>query len=202
MKYLALFVLVSSITTLCIAQTPSGSPAKSQCSLTLEQSPEIRGVRLGMSAEKLMAAFPADAHRMAIENALKEAKKADNYGFARANLFAGNSEANPRLSGVGVITVEFLDERITTLHVSYSGPEWKNTDQFIAKLSEAFRLPTVDHWRYEPGANMKSLTCDGFLIQVYTGRTSDVMVKASSALQVVNDRREAVKEKERQAFKP
>jgi len=190
------------MTTLCIAQTPGGSTAKSQCSLTPEQSPEIRGVRLGMSADKLMAVFPEEAHRTAVENAVKDSKKADSYGFARVNLFAGSPEANPRFSGVAIITVELLDERITSFYVNYRGPEWKNVDQFIAKLSEAFHLPTVEHWRPEPGASLKSLTCDGFVIQAYAGNSSGVFVKGTTALQVVNDHREAVKEKERQAFKP
>ncbi len=67
MKQLALLAFLVCATATVRAQTPT-SPANVQCALTAAQSPEIRSVRLGMSADKLKAAFPEDANRNAIEN--------------------------------------------------------------------------------------------------------------------------------------
>lgn len=202
MKYVALVALCCSITTLCIGQTPGGSSAKSQCRLTLEQSPEIRGVRLGMSADKLMAVFPEEANRIAVDKAVKDSKKAESYGFAVFSLISDNSGANARFSGIGFIGIELLDERIASFRIGYRGPEWKNVDQFITKLSEALHMPTVEYWVLEVGSG-KSLTCDGFTVYAQTeGIINVVIVNSTTAPQVVNDRREAVKEKARQAFKP
>jgi hypothetical protein len=202
MRYLALVALCCSMTTLCLGQTPSGPSAKPQCRLTPEQAPEIRGVRLGMSMEKLMAAFPEDANRTTIETAVKNSKRSDNYGFSGGTLYPGNGGANEKFAGVIAIGVEILDERVSFFQVSYRGPEWEDVDQFIAKLSDAFHLPKAELWK-PAAAETKSLACNGFEIRAYTGESSNaVLVRSSAAAEVVNDRREAAREKERRAFKP
>ncbi len=61
MKYAALLTLLTCVSLVTFSQTPGGSSSPTQkCSLTHAQSPEIRGIRLGMTAEQLLALFPDD----------------------------------------------------------------------------------------------------------------------------------------------
>jgi hypothetical protein len=187
---------------LSVGQTPAAPAAKQQCSLSLGQSPEIRGVRLGMTADKLLVAFPEIDNRTSIERAVQESKRTYSYGAGTFSLNQDPGAANPKFTGVSRIGVEILDERVTSFYVAYTGPEWKNVEQFIARLSEAFKLPGADSWTPEPGDSNRSLECNGFVIDVHAGGYNSVRVRVPSATRIVEDRREAVKEKARVAFKP
>ena len=170
--------------------------------MTSAQAPEIRGIRLGMNAQQLLSLFPEDGNRQRITDAVKESKRIDKYGVGRFDIRADREIANPRLTGVNYITVELLDERVTSFHISYAGPEWESVDQFVAKLSDALQLPNS----WEPvGEWQKLLRCDGFVVDVYTTRDSAeswVRVQDTSAHRFVEDRRKTAKEKEREVFKP
>lgn len=199
MKYLTLVICVALLTS---GQTPNSS-SPSKCSLTREQAPEIRGIRLGMSAEQLSALFPEDGNRQRIMEAVKQSKLSDNYGVGRLDLRAEKAVANPRLSGTDSITVELLDERVTSFHIFYVGPEWKNVDQFVARLSDALRLSSS--WWVPEDELQRSLKCDGFRVDagaVNGVSRSWVRMQDTSAPLVVENRRETAKEKLRQAFKP
>jgi len=74
-------------------QTPGNSAPQRGCSLTLARSPEIRGIRLGMSIEQLMNLFPEETNRASIRRAVEESKGAHMFG---ASTFAVQPEY-PRL---------------------------------------------------------------------------------------------------------
>ncbi|HEX9429952.1 MAG TPA: hypothetical protein VF944_06195, partial [Candidatus Bathyarchaeia archaeon] len=143
-------------------------------------------------------------NRLGITEAIKRSQRVDQYGVGRFDLQADSKTANPRLTGVNYITVELIDERVTSFHISYAGPEWKTIGQFVAKLSEGFGLPNGASWE-QGDESRKSLKCNGFVVDVYAFRGTGenwVRVQDTSAHRLVEDRREAAKEKERQAFKP
>jgi len=170
--------------------------------LTREQAPEIRGIRLGMSTEQILGLFPDDTNRQRITEAIKDSKRVDSYGLGRFDLRPDKEAANPKLAGINYITVEVVDERVTSFQIEYAGTQWKTVDQFVAKLSEGLRLPSSS---WERGDLSSHLKCDGFRVEAYAfqGSTQSlVRVRDTSAPQVVEDRREAAKEKARQAFKP
>jgi hypothetical protein len=199
MKYAALVGLLLWLTTNAVGQT-----ATPQCSLTRERSPEIRGVRLGMTTDKLATIFPEDENRASIEKAVKESKRVDKYGDVRFTLQPNKEAVNPKFSGVNWISIEILDEHIASFQVSYVGPEWNNVDEFISKVADAFHLPTASTWA-PANEYQKSLKCDGFVVSAFVTKGSSnpiVSVGDTSTARVVSDRREAAKEKERQAFKP
>ena len=204
MKYAAVLIFAACVPILAVSQTLSRSSASSGCSLTPVQSPEIRGIRLGMTSGQLLTLFPEEANRHVITEAVKESQRADKYGVSRFDLRGDNTTVNPRLTGIKYITIELLDERVTSFHISYAGPEWKSVDQFVANLSDVFRLPKAASW--EPAdESRRSLKCSGFVIDVYAfqdARENWVRVRDTSVPRVVEARREAAKEKERQAFKP
>lgn len=202
MKYVFLLTLVACFALPTVTQTPSGSSADLRCSLTREQAPEIRGIRLGTSTEQLLSLFPEEANRQRITDAIQNSKRVDSFGVGRFDLVPDKEVANPKLAGINYITVEVIDERVTSFHIEYAGIEWKTVDQFTAKLSEGLRLPRSS---WESGVDSSHLNCDGFTVEAYASRGSRqsvVRVRDTSAPQVVEDRREAAKEKARQAFKP
>jgi hypothetical protein len=155
-----------------------------------------------MTTEQLLSLFPDDFNRERIMGAVKESKRDQKYGAGRFDLRADNEIPNPRFAGVKYITVELLDERVTSFQIAYAGPEWNTVDAFVAKLSEALRLPG-ESW--EPGSDSRSMKCDGFTVDAYAfGDSSEswVRVHDTSAPRVVENRRQVEKEKERQAFRP
>lgn len=204
MKYSIVLTFAACIALLSVSSTKSSSTANFGCSLTRVQSPEIRGIRLGMTSAQLLALFPEEANRHGIAVAIKQSQRVDNYGVGRFDLRADSGVVNPRLTGINYITIELTDERVTSFHIAYAGPDWKTVDQFVAKLSEVLGLPNVASW--EPGdESRKSLKCDGFAVDAFAFRDAGenwVRVHDTLAPRLVQDRREAAKQKERQAFKP
>src|SRR5262245_7701737 len=132
MKYATLLTFLT-ISLISFNPTPRGSSANSRCDLTRANAPEIRGIRLGMTAEQLLGLFPDDNNRMRITEAIKESKRPDRYGVGRFDLRSDTGLRDPRFTGLNYITVEILDERVTSFHVAYAGPEWNTIDQFVAR---------------------------------------------------------------------
>jgi hypothetical protein len=200
MKYLT---LVACVTLLTLVQASTTSAAMSKCTLTREQSPEIRGVRLGMTTDQLLSRFPDFDNREKINEAIAQSQRAESYGAARFDLSPDKEKANPRFAGVTTISISLIDQRVTRIYVNYQGPEWKTVDQFVAKLNEGLRLPSS---AWDPGSETSQhMSCDGFTVDAYASRgstVSTVAVQDTSAPQVVEDRREAAREKVRQAFRP
>ena len=205
MRRLILLSLILCVTATIRGQVAGSSSANSQCALAVAQSPEIRGIRLEMSAERLMAAFSEELNRAAIDRAIKESKKPANYGFGRTELRPVIGVTSPKFVDVNWISVEFLDERVTSFTIGYGNPAWSSVDQFITKLSETLQLPAPEKWSGEPGSPSKYLKCEGFGVNAlaspgnYGGMLS---VRDALAYQTVANRREAEKEKARKAFKP
>src|SRR6185369_1943853 len=112
MKYTALLILLACTSVLSIDQTSRSPPGKAKCILTRTQSPEIRGIRLGMAPDELLAVYPEDVNRLKISEAIKESKRANNYGVARFDLRPDRETPNPRFKGLNYITIELLDERV------------------------------------------------------------------------------------------
>ena len=201
MKYLFVLTALACLALPTFSQTPGSSAAKSVCSLTREQGPEIRGVRLGMSMEQLKNLFPQEEARRRIVDAINVSKQDENYGGGRVDIPIDRTDATWK--GVNYLSIRFVDERVTSISISYVGPEWNSVDQFVAKLSAGFRLPG-SAWEIREGtyAQMK---CGGFKVDAFAPRgstESSVHVVDIAAPQVVEERREAAKEKVRQAFRP
>lgn len=202
MKHLFVLTSVACFAFLTFSQTPSGSSGNPKCSLTREQSPEIRGVRLGMSTDQLQNVFPDEKNRQRIIDAVTASKQSDQFGAGKLDIWPDKQVDNARLAGVNYISIGLLDGRVTSFHVAYTGPEWKNVDQFITRLTEGLRLPAS---AWEIGDVSGQMKCDGFRVDAYANRGSTesiVRVQDVSTYQIVEDRREAAKEKVRQAFKP
>lgn len=196
MKQALSAIIIAAIGTLTLVQAQQ-TPPVGKCSLTLAQAPEIRSLRLGMTSEDVLKKFPSGADDHQVKSALSSADK--EFGRAKFSI-SGLDMSRPEYEGVTAFYFEFLDNRLVGLSVSYKSPEWKTLDDFIARLSEAFKLPPASAWDNLNSTNSKTLTCQGFKISAAAG--SWVSLRTLDADQIVNHRHEEAKEKVRKAFKP
>lgn len=198
MKPLILAALVSSAS----GQTQSDFPATQKCSLTLAQSPAIRGLKLGMGVEEVLRQFPGSSDEPHIRNALSMADK--EFGIARFAVSARPQASESRFAGINGLSFEFMDSRLSSLWVQYAGPEWRSIDEFISRLSEPLNLPGPNAWEPSNLSIQKTLKCAGFEMRAFVGESSlsSLLLRNPAADQIVKERQSAEKEKARKAFKP
>lgn len=191
-------ILVSATFTLAQAQAANGSPQQ-RCTLTLAQSPTIRGFKLGMTVDEVLARFPSQSQSPTIRAALDHAPKA--FGVARFSV----SPNDKAFEGINTFDFEFLDNDLTSFYVAYTGPEWNSVREFISALSSSLKLPGIEYWEPSDAETYRSLKCDGFDVRaVIGGGGPSNFVKVSNLLapQTVMARQNEAKEKARQAFRP
>jgi hypothetical protein len=162
---IAIFAL-ALITHSAYAQQPSQPQPQSECGLTAATSPGVRGIRLGMSTEQLLALFPGSTKRRDFKETLERAKAAGSEETARLSFDATADGGGDAFSGVDSVSVVVYKGRVTEFTVSYAGPTWRNVDEWIGKLSESLKLPGVRKWAAGPSENPnKILKCNGVEIE-------------------------------------
>ena len=188
MRYTRL--LLAAIFALCLAAAHAQQAQAQVCTLTVEQAPELRGFRLGMTTEEIRARFPgALVRQMGFGSSSAQ--------LTQAAFGQGNADA---YKGVNDINLLFLDDHLAYLAVGYDQTvPWKNAGQFAARVSEFLKLP--DAWRDGAGNGNKVLTCAGFDVIVTPG-INTVTLTIPGYSEVLRQRREQHEEKLRQDFRP
>ena len=139
--------------------------AQSRCSLTVASSPSVRGLKLGMTTQQLLAMFPGVSKRREMKDALDQAKAAGGetvyLGFDPA------TDANKgEFAGVALVSAGVSKGKVVDLSVVDVGTSWGSVDEWIGKLAEMYRLPGAQDWRVGPSENPnKVLRCDGIEIE-------------------------------------
>lgn len=205
--FMTLFALVVLALSPAQSQESSKSQNASRCSLNPAQSPAIRGtVKLGMTAQELLPLF-SDSNEMN-KNALDHSGGFPNFGVARLSFYTGKDD---RLAGIQSLQVTVFDGRVVEITVRYDeypvGPQWRKVDDFVARLSEAFRLPAAGDWASTGGNDYdsKTLTCIGWEITAGVSpgpRAGFFTVLNSTYRGVVQERSAAYEETKRKEFKP
>jgi len=193
------------------AQTAGQPLSQSVCTLTVAESPTIRGLKLGMSTEQLLSLFPESGQSPAIRNSIDNAQGYPRFGVAGLSFKPSGYPASvqDRFTDVDSIDVELFDGQVAKFRVTYigtqsrpRGPSWPNVDTFIAKLSEAFALPDTSVW-FMSSADQRTLKCSGFEIQAANWNGSgSILLFNTLYLNTVRQRAEADEERRRRAFKP
>ncbi|MDQ2856837.1 MAG: hypothetical protein M3R68_10945 [Acidobacteriota bacterium] len=205
MKYFALTVsLVVLLSPQAFSQSRSEQPAVSPCTLTVTQSPAIRGVKLGMSAQELFTLFPGSAEHDEIKSAMAKADDYPQFGVVPISFAISQYANNDRFAGIDYVQSYLFDGRVARFSVQYSGlpegPQWMNADDFITKLGESLKLPAAKDWAaYQGGKNVK---CNGFEMRVTTPNQASLSVMTSELFEKQGQRRKAYEEKKRREFKP
>lgn len=171
--------------------------AQPGCNLSEATSPSIRGIRLGMSTEQLIALFPGGSKRKEIKDALERAKSLTNetlyLGFDAAD---GSKE---QLAGVLSVSAGLYKGRVADFTVTYSGT-WATIDEWVSKLSETLALPGTRDWVVGPSENPnKILKCNGIEIEAaLQGGSASLRIRSTGSEQRPN----ASEEKKHRDFKP
>lgn len=192
---------------------PVKAPAGEQirCDLGLARSPEVRGLRLGMTLREAASRFSpprvAEAEwcgRQTLE-------------FDWSDDLLGQPAPRPRdLAGVRRIRLGFLDRRLAYFRVTYDPGEAPLTpEQFRATLSSSLALP--GRWRGVSAAvdvvPLYSVSCDGFAVVAGYEEGPYVEVHDTGAIDLLLRRRgeaklrrlreaEGEKERKRGGFTP
>lgn len=182
--------------------------SQSRCSLKEADSPNVRGLRLGMSTQELLALFPGSAKRWAKEPRMAEAREkamASTSSEPVSIAFEPATDAvRDQFANVDSVSVVFYKARVTDFTVVYVGVVWNTIDEWIAKVSESLRLPGPQEWMIGPSeAPNKVLKCSGIEIEAaIQGGGSSIRIRNTEYLKEPDDRANTLNEKRRRDFKP
>lgn len=168
------------------------------CTLKMAEAPAIKGLKLGMTVEQILALFPGSKQDSQLTTSLSTSTgRFGNSTFVITPSKYGSAANYKEVSG---LNFSMLDGHISNFTINYSGPQWENVDQFIEKFNQGKNLPSSDHWEPYAGmeTQMKTLTCDGFSIRIFAGgeggNLNYVLVQDLEADKKLKDRRKKARE--------
>lgn len=175
-----------------------------KCSLTVAQAPAIRGLRLGMSVDDVLAAFPGSKYDENLQRQLKEAETERALGQASLSLFPVNyPEAKEKFAGISNLSFIAFDRKIVEIKATYFLPQpadW-SVQMLTAKFIETFGLPSLGAWTTQSSGS--NLRCAEFEVQVWNNYWSvDFRLGAPFYREQIGQRQRALYERKRQEFKP
>jgi hypothetical protein len=116
---------------------------EAQCSLKLVDLPasaELMGFRLGMTRDQVKARVPQVVFG-----------RTDQFAVSKTSI---NPDFDRRIDkasfpGVRTVSLDFLDDRLTSLWFGYDGTfKWQTVDEFEKGISQSLRLPAAwSEWR-------------------------------------------------------
>jgi hypothetical protein len=202
-------LLVLALSSIAWAQGNSGGLQNAKCTLTLAQAPELRGFRLGMEQQRVLARFPGlsvdRADKFGLTKLSLTVMDHDDYPggsvgrdrgvqkdiavtTAEGQSFSIDSSRFPDLKGVKRIRLRFIDGRISYLQVGYDDSVvWNDVDEFVQVISKPLNLD--GNWQRNSDSDdskQKELPCSGFLITAgLGGGTGDHLIGVLLSLEDV-----------------
>lgn len=135
-------------------------PVSAQCTqkiATLPAAPELLGFRLGMTRDEIKTLVPQT-----------QFGKTDHFGVAKTTI---NPHFDPKIDqkkfeGVRSISLDLLDDRLTSLWIGYDETyKVKTTDEFVKSISQALQVSgNWSSWR----SRGQQLRCADFQLIVST----------------------------------
>jgi hypothetical protein len=141
---------------------------KPACQLTLAGTPDIKGLRLGMTADDVLTLFPGSKEDAEVRASIAQPGP---FGTSSFMIRSDKYKSQDKFAGIKQITFTLLDGRVSTFYVGYNGPKYSHIDNFVAKFIEGTNLPAVDQWQAYVGMDdsLKILKCADFEIKVFAG---------------------------------
>lgn len=128
-KWMIATILMSIVAISLVSFTIYKIVKKPKCSLTLEQSPNIAGIKLRMSREEVKALFPSyiipSSKEVSIEN-------------------------TSNLPDIEEVMLTFENNRVKRFSVSYQDKRWRNLTEFIDDMREKLNLQFLAKEEEEP----------------------------------------------------
>src|SRR5207245_6596988 len=121
MKRIVIGLVSLALITIPTYLTATSQPAQSRCSLTEATSPSVRGLRLGMTAEQVIALFPGSAKNKEMKAALDKAKSTTGSETVYLSFDPSTSTNKEKFAEVGSISVGLYKARVKGLEVEYLG---------------------------------------------------------------------------------
>lgn len=176
-----------------------------KCSLTVVQAPLVRGLRLGMSLQELLALFPASRYNANINQQINQAEKIPADGLTRLGFSLSQyPEAGDSFAGLRSVDLTMFDRKVVSFSVSYdsdSQAAW-TLKSLIPKLSKAYNLPDYENWaKVDDGCEPATLKCGDLTIEAYA-RSPRLTVTDTSYIKEIERRAAAVAQKKQAEFKP
>ncbi len=182
--------------------------APTACKLDLSSSPvEVRGLRLGMTAEEAGQKLGLKSMPLADESGLTQVTVDSSPGGV-------SIRSIPSLEGVGELRMMFLDGSLRAFNLTYEPDvEWDGVEEYIGRLSETLRTPGARFWTYT-APDDALVSCRGLTIRARfadgQGRrapqlfvqVTDLKGEVERRAEEVRRRAEAEKERRKRAFKP
>lgn len=187
--------------------TINAQVTQSRCNMTEATAPVVRGVRLGMTAQELLSLFPGSSERAEIKEAFDKAKPSSGNETMHLHFEPEIYSTKENFKQVDQILAIIHKGRVASFTVVYDGPPygptWRSADEWVAKLSEGFRLPAAQSWTLKMEENpTKVLKCGGVEIEaVVGGGAGSLTVRSVDYLKQMEPTSEE-QEKKRREFKP
>lgn len=178
------------------SQTTTPAPdtqEKTRCEIAFDEIPAFKGLKIGMSIDEVLAAFPGAREDAELRSQFSQ--PSGPYGTSGFVIMPAKYQNKEKFAGITQIAFSLLDGRISGFTLNYGGPEYPHVDKFVEKFVDGTNLPAADQWEAYPGLDtqMKTLTCKGFEIRVFAsgkgGILNYILVKDLSADQTLKDRR-------------
>lgn len=143
-----------------------------KCALSISESPEVGGLRLGMSVEQAQSLFPS-----------LKVSTTDDPGVASTTLEGGElnyrAQSKSYFEGVETVALEFTGGRLSFIRVNYPATnQWGSSDEFLSMIAEKLNLKGTwkrfYDWENKSIRDIKdlrdqALECNGFRIVVGIG---------------------------------
>ena len=198
------FVALAFVTISAVSQASNPRPARPKCNLTEATAPSVRGLKLGMSTQQLLALFPGSSKRREMKDAVEKAKAATGNEVAYLVFDPATDGDAQQFGGVDSVSAGLNKGRVIDLSIQYGGATWRDIDQWVAKLSEALKLQGAGDWTVGPSENPnKVLRCEGIEIEAaIQGGGSSIRIRNAEYVRADPERTSATEEKKRREIKP
>jgi hypothetical protein len=198
-----------SATIIILAAVTIYSQTPAACTLKPAQAPVVRGLKLGMKTEEMLALFPGSSDQDDIKSAVSKPEGYPHFGVVEISISPRTYSTKERFTGIAVYNFVLVDGHVGQYQVDYllppAGPRWTRTDDFVAKIVEAYKLPPVANWTTDPNIGFwKTLKCDGFQLKASTMNfQGSLTVSTTDAPRTIQQQRQAAFEESiRRDFKP
>lgn len=203
-KFAVAFFALAFVTMSAISQASNRQPAQTRCNLTDATAPSVRGLRLGMTTQQLLALFPGITKKKEMKDAIEKAKSATGIEAVYLGFEPATDGDAQQFAGVESVSAGLYKARVVDFSVQYSGATWRAIDEWVAKVSEALKLPGKDEWAtgWNEHPN-KVLRCDGIEIEAgIQGGGASIRVTNTGYFKAIEEQGKAAEEKKRRDSKP
>ncbi len=171
------------------AKRPSDKARENKCTLTIDQSPIVRGLRLGQPLAMLVELFP--------NYGVSLRPDPNEIGLSETHVIPGLLGDEQSLKGIEWIELRYLDGKLASIAIDYDDTvSWQSNLHFTAAIAEQLHLP-VQGWLYK---DPSLLTCDGLF--VVTSRADRLRIERTDLAVELRRRQQELDQKRRRDFKP